>query len=97
MSSSKAAPKHIESAFEPHEEPHCFTDTHGIITTTMIDLPGYRVVKVLGTVYGLSVRTRNIATGMWTMLKSTAGGELKVNTISVLSFKHAHAKYIANQ
>jgi uncharacterized protein YbjQ (UPF0145 family) len=25
----------------------------------MNDIPGYRVVKVLGTVYGLTVRTRN--------------------------------------
>lgn len=72
---------HDESGFEVASEfdhPRCFTDTHGIITTTMIDVPGFRVVKVLGTVYGLSVRTRNIATGTWALLKGMAGGELQV-------------------
>jgi uncharacterized protein YbjQ (UPF0145 family) len=41
------------------EVPHSFTDTHGVITSTMNDIPGYRVVKVLGAVYGLTVRSRN--------------------------------------
>ena len=41
------------------EEPHSFTDTHGVMTSTMNDIPGYKVVKVLGTVYGLTVRSRN--------------------------------------
>lgn len=68
------------SGFEPEDEFRCFTDTHGVITTTMIDIPGYRVVKVLGTVYGISVRTRNIATGTWSALKAIGGGELKVRT-----------------
>lgn len=70
----------VESANEPLEEPRCFTETHGIITTTMVDIPGYRVVKVLGTVYGLSVRARNIVTGSWSVMKAIAGGELKAST-----------------
>ncbi|KAJ8104516.1 hypothetical protein ONZ43_g7811 [Nemania bipapillata] len=40
---------------------HCYTETEGVITTTMFDLPGYRVVRVLGTVYGLTVRSRNVS------------------------------------
>ncbi|KAH7258350.1 hypothetical protein FSOLCH5_002694 [Fusarium solani] len=55
---------------------HCFTETDGIVTTTMMDLPGYRVVKVLGAVYGITVRSRNIAAGIGMVLKSMAGGEL---------------------
>ncbi|KAF2184854.1 UPF0145 domain protein [Zopfia rhizophila CBS 207.26] len=46
----------------------------------MIDLPGFRVVKVLGTVYGLSVRSRNIGADFASILKSTVGGELKYLT-----------------
>jgi uncharacterized protein YbjQ (UPF0145 family) len=42
----------------------------------MMDLPGYRVVKVLGAVYGLTVRSRNIAAGLGMVIKSLAGGEL---------------------
>ncbi|KAI0833964.1 DUF74-domain-containing protein [Hypoxylon sp. FL0890] len=56
---------------------HCFTETEGVITTTMFDVPGYRVVKVLGAVYGLTVRTRNWAAAMGMVLKSIAGGELR--------------------
>jgi len=56
---------------------HCFTETNGIITTTMFDVPGYRVVRVLGAVYGLTVRSRNWAAGLGMVLKSIAGGELR--------------------
>ncbi|KAI2472378.1 DUF74-domain-containing protein [Annulohypoxylon bovei var. microspora] len=56
---------------------HCFTETEGVITTTMFDMPGYRVVKVLGAVYGLTVRSRNWAASMGMVIKSIAGGELK--------------------
>lgn len=55
---------------------HCFTETGGVITSTMNDIPGYRVVKVLGTVYGLTVRSRNWAAGLGMVVKSMAGGEL---------------------
>ncbi|KAI1205895.1 uncharacterized protein F4807DRAFT_441811, partial [Annulohypoxylon truncatum] len=43
----------------------------------MFDVPGYRVVKVLGAVYGLTVRSRNWAASMGMVLKSIAGGELQ--------------------
>lgn len=56
---------------------HCFTETNGVITSTMNDIPGYRVVKVLGAVYGLTVRSRNWAAGLGMVIKSIAGGELK--------------------
>ncbi|OAA67128.1 putative protein family UPF0145 [Niveomyces insectorum RCEF 264] len=56
---------------------HCFTETNGVITTTMIDIPGYRVVRVLGAVYGLTVRSRNWAAGLGMVLKSMSGGELR--------------------
>ncbi|KAG6017681.1 hypothetical protein E4U43_000503 [Claviceps pusilla] len=56
---------------------HCFTETEGVITTTMMDLPGYRIVQVLGTVYGISVRCRNFAANLGMFIKSFAGGELR--------------------
>ena len=59
---------------------HAFTDTHGVITTTMNDIPGYRVVRVLGTVYGLTVRARNWGADIGALLKSAVGGELKYFT-----------------
>jgi uncharacterized protein YbjQ (UPF0145 family) len=58
----------------------CFTDTHGVIVSTMNDIPGYRVVRVLGTVYGLTVRTRNWGADIGAFFKSAVGGELKFLT-----------------
>jgi len=68
------------------QELHCFTETNGVITTTMFDVPGYRVVRVLGAVYGLTVRSRNWAAGLAMVLKSMAGGELRwfTNMVSIL-------------
>jgi hypothetical protein len=56
---------------------HCYTETDGVITTTMFNIPGYKVIRVLGTVYGLTVRSRNIAASLGMILKSMAGGELR--------------------
>jgi hypothetical protein len=67
---------------------HCFTETNGVITTTMFDVPGYRVVRVLGAVYGLTVRSRNWAAGLTMVLKSMAGGELRWFTNMVCLLLH---------
>lgn len=60
--------------------PSCFVDTHGVITTTMSDLPGYHIVKVLGTVYGITVRSRNWGADIGAFFKSSVGGEIKYFT-----------------
>jgi uncharacterized protein YbjQ (UPF0145 family) len=48
-----------------------------MIIVTTNDLPGYEVTEVLGEVFGLTVRSRNIASQMGSGLKSLFGGELK--------------------
>jgi len=48
-----------------------------MIITTMNDLPGYRIDEVLGEVFGLTVRSRNIGSQIGATLKSLRGGELK--------------------
>ncbi|KAI9167533.1 UPF0145 domain-containing protein [Paramyrothecium foliicola] len=67
---------------------HCFTETEGVITTTMMDLPGYRIKQVLGTVFGNTVRSRNIAAGIGMALKSLAGGELQWFTSMLYSCRN---------
>jgi uncharacterized protein YbjQ (UPF0145 family) len=47
-----------------------------LITTTN-DLPGYEVEEVLGEVFGLTVRSRNVGSQLGAGLKSLVGGELK--------------------
>jgi uncharacterized protein YbjQ (UPF0145 family) len=43
----------------------------------MNDLPGYDIEEVLGEVFGLTVRSRNIGSQFGASLKSLFGGELK--------------------
>lgn len=45
--------------------------------STMNDLPGFRVVRVFGEVFGLTVRSRNLFSNIGAGFKSMAGGELK--------------------
>ncbi|KAK3329791.1 hypothetical protein B0H66DRAFT_37813 [Apodospora peruviana] len=78
MASAKAQAQSGQADIPAHlQDLHCFTETNGVITTTMFDVPGYRVTKVLGTVYGLTVRSRNWAAGLTMVIKSIAGGELR--------------------
>ncbi len=48
-----------------------------MIVSTMNDLPGYEVTEVLGEVFGLTVRSRNIGSQLGAGIKSMFGGELK--------------------
>ncbi|TVT51485.1 YbjQ family protein [Amycolatopsis rhizosphaerae] len=48
-----------------------------ILLSTMNDLPGYKVVRVYGEVFGLTVRSRNMFSTMGAGFKAMAGGELK--------------------
>jgi uncharacterized protein YbjQ (UPF0145 family) len=48
-----------------------------VIIATTNDLPGYEVQEVLGEVFGLTVRSRNIGSQFGAGLKSLVGGELK--------------------
>lgn len=70
----------LEDSSDTIDVPACFTDTHGVVTSTMNDLPGYRVVKVLGTVYGITVRSRNWGADIGAFLKSSVGGEIRYFT-----------------
>jgi uncharacterized protein YbjQ (UPF0145 family) len=47
-----------------------------MIITTMNDLPGYEIEEVLGEVFGLTVRARNVGAQFGASLKSLVGGEL---------------------
>jgi uncharacterized protein YbjQ (UPF0145 family) len=57
----------------------------GMLISTMNDLPGHTVEEVLGEVYGLTVRSRNIGSQIGSALKSLVGGELKGMTKVLMS------------
>jgi uncharacterized protein YbjQ (UPF0145 family) len=48
-----------------------------MLISTMNDLPGYEITEVLGEVFGLTVRSRNLGSQLGAGLKALAGGELK--------------------
>lgn len=48
----------------------------GIMTSTCFDIPGYRIERGLGTVYGMSVRSRGYLPAVGASLKTLAGGEI---------------------
>ena len=55
-----------------------------MLISTMNDLPGYEIVEVLGEVFGLTVRSRNIGSQVGAGLKSILGGELKGMTKALI-------------
>lgn len=57
---------------QPYQQPR-----FPILLSTMNDVPGYRVVRVFGEVFGLTVRSRNMFSNMGAGFKALAGGELK--------------------
>jgi uncharacterized protein YbjQ (UPF0145 family) len=62
-----------------------------MIITTMNDLPGYEIHEVLGEVFGLTVRARNVGSQLGATLKSLVGGELKGMT-KMLAEGRLHAQ-----
>ena len=48
-----------------------------MLISTGNDLPGYQVTEVLGEVFGLTVRSRNIGSQLGASFKSLVGGELR--------------------
>ncbi|KAF3765710.1 DUF74-domain-containing protein [Cryphonectria parasitica EP155] len=63
----------------------------------MFDVPGYRIVRVLGTVYGMTVRTRNWAAGFGMGLKSMVGGELKWLTNMMYSARNEAVSRVCDE
>jgi uncharacterized protein YbjQ (UPF0145 family) len=62
-----------------------------MIISTMNDLPGYQVDEVMGEVFGLTVRSRNVGSQIGASLKSLVGGELKGMT-KMLAEGRRHAQ-----
>ena len=66
-----------------------------MIVTTMNDLPGYSIDEVLGEVFGLTVRSRNVGSQIGAAFKSLVGGEVKGMTKMIADGrKHATERLI---
>jgi uncharacterized protein YbjQ (UPF0145 family) len=51
-----------------------------MIVTTTNDLPGHRVVRVIGVVRGLSVRSRNVVSNIGASIQILMGGNISAYT-----------------
>ncbi len=51
--------------------------TPAMIVTTTENIPDTRVVKTIGQVFGLTVRSRSVGGNIAALLKSLAGGEIR--------------------
>lgn len=56
-----------------------------MLISTMNDLPGWEVTEVLGEVFGLTVRSRNVGSQFGAALKALGGGELKGMTKNLVA------------
>jgi uncharacterized protein YbjQ (UPF0145 family) len=56
-----------------------------MLISTMNDVPGYEVTEVLGEVFGLTVRSRNVGSQLGAAFKSLAGGELRGMTKNLVN------------
>jgi uncharacterized protein YbjQ (UPF0145 family) len=56
-----------------------------MLISTMNDVPGHRVTRVIGECFGLTVRSRNLGSVFGAALKSLVGGELKGMTKNLQS------------
>lgn len=56
-----------------------------MLISTMNDVPGYEITEVLGEVFGLTVRSRNVGSQFGAAFKSLAGGELKGMTKNLVA------------
>jgi uncharacterized protein YbjQ (UPF0145 family) len=64
--------------------------TSRMLLSTMNDLPGWEIDEVLGEVFGLTVRSRNVGSQIGASFKSLVGGELRGMT-KMLAEGRAHA------
>jgi uncharacterized protein YbjQ (UPF0145 family) len=71
-SAAKAGPAKPDRLARPTRQ-----ENHTMLISTMNDLPGYEVTEVLGEVFGITVRSRNVGAQFGAGLKSMVGGELR--------------------
>jgi Uncharacterized conserved protein len=53
------------------------TEESGVIMVTMNYVPGKNITKVIGTIWGITVRSRGIGGNIMAGLRSLGGGEIK--------------------
>jgi len=79
----------MESSHAPFAPP-----TDLIIVTTPF-VSGYHVTKVIGTTFGLIVRSRGLGQNIWAFFRAWGGGEIKVYTQLLEQVRHQALQRLA--
>jgi len=64
-----------------------------IVTTPFVS--GYHVTRVIGTTYGLIVRSRGLGQNIWAYFRAWGGGEIKVYTTLLEQVRHQALQRLA--
>ncbi|MEU4212118.1 YbjQ family protein [Streptomyces sp. NPDC026206] len=68
-----------------------------VLVVTTNDVPGFRVERVIGEVFGLTVRSRHIGSQIGAGLKSLVGGELKGLTKTLVETRNQAMERLIQQ
>jgi uncharacterized protein YbjQ (UPF0145 family) len=68
-----------------------------ILVVTTNDAPGFRVERVIGEVFGLTVRSRHLGSQIGAGLKSMVGGELKGLTKTLVETRNQAMERLVEQ
>jgi len=68
--------------------PDPFTPPNDMIIVTAPFVSGYHVTRVIGTTFGLIVRSRGLGQNIWAFFRAWGGGEIKVYTQLLEQVRH---------
>ncbi|MFJ6661110.1 YbjQ family protein [Streptomyces sp. NPDC091377] len=68
-----------------------------VLVVTTNDVPGHRVEKVIGEVFGLTVRSRHLGSQLGAGLKSLVGGELRGLTKTLVETRNQAMERLVEQ
>ncbi|MEU9132779.1 YbjQ family protein [Kitasatospora sp. NPDC048540] len=68
-----------------------------VLVVTTNDVPGYRVERIIGEVFGLTVRSRHLGSQIGAGLKSLVGGELKGLTKTLVESRNQAMERLIEQ
>jgi uncharacterized protein YbjQ (UPF0145 family) len=79
-----------------NDSTNLFAPPSEIMVVTTPYVPGYRITKVIGTTYGLIVRSRGLGQNIGAFFRSWAGGEIKVYTNLLEKVRHQAIERLSN-
>ena len=81
---------------ESHDVPNPFTPPAELVIVTTPFVSGYHVTRVIGTTFGLIVRSRGLGQNIWAFFRAWGGGEIKVYTQLLEQVRHQALQRLAD-